>query len=179
MSGGQNHVVFWTLRPNLSSRLGKAATSNLSLETTTPTEQPSPETERAPASNEAVAVPPSANASIFSSAEKAMAETFTCGIAIGGAARPVFGGSRPAAAGEVEVVAVAVTGTAGGAFAVWENFECVKMVQGAHGEPVVVAVKDYSRTEAGAVSLNHESFFYAGCSIGFVPIDFGRGWSKS
>lgn len=150
MTGGQNHVVFWTLSPNLSSRLGKAATeSSPSSDTTTPAAEPqSSETERAPASNETVsasAPAASANASsVFSSAEKAMAETFTCGVAIGNAARPASGGSRQPG-GEAVVVAVAVTGTAGGAFAVWENFECVKMVQGAHGAFVEWRLRELHR----------------------------------
>lgn len=126
MTGGQNHVVFWTLRPNLSSRLGKATTDKPPKDATIPAEQQSSEeAERAPASNEAVvsvSAPPGPDAPVFSSAEKAMAETFTCGVAIG---------SR--SAGEAEAVAVAVTGTASGAFAVWENLECVKMVQDVHG----------------------------------------------
>lgn len=135
MTGGQNHVVFWTLRPNLSSRLGKAATGSPSSDVT-PAEPQSHEAERAPASNEMVsaAEPTGANAPVFSSAEKAMAETFTCGVAVGNAASPARGSQ---AAGEAGAVAVAVTGTAGGAFAVWENFECVKMVQEAHGACVL------------------------------------------
>lgn len=141
MTGGQNHVVFWTLEPNLSSRLGKATAGSPTPETIQAEQQP-PEAERAPASNEAVSVSvsasasASANASVFSSAEKAMAETFTCGVAIGSGTRPVSG-SQPAAEVECVAVAVAVTGTASGAFAVWENFECVKMVQEAHGATAV------------------------------------------
>ena len=150
MTGGQNHVVFWTLRPNLSSRLGKAATGGASSDNTTalPAEPGAPETaaERAPASNEAVAAPAgttNASSSVFSSAEKVMAETFTCAVAIGGGAarRPASGGgssSQQPAGAEAGLVSVAVTGTAGGAFAVWENFECVRVVREAHGEPVEV-----------------------------------------
>lgn len=133
MTGGQNYVVFWTLRPNLSSRLGRVGGSCPSADDATATAaESSPEAERAPASNETVSE--ATKPSVFSSAEKAMAETFTCGVAIG------YGGGKAGSAsaggggeGAAGVVVAAVTGTASGAIAVWENFECVKMVLGVHG----------------------------------------------
>lgn len=47
-----------------------------------------------------------------------MSQTFTCGVSLGRAGPS----------------AVAVTGTASGAFVVWEDFECVRMVPGVHGK---------------------------------------------
>lgn len=47
-----------------------------------------------------------------------MAQTFLCGVVVGS----TTGGPS-----------VVVTGTASGSFAVWENFECVRMLPGAHG----------------------------------------------
>lgn len=138
MTGGQNYVLFWTLRPNLSSRLGKASSRNPSADATataagTPAKQSPEKEERAPASNETVSVSaPADGSSVFSSAEKVMTETFTCGVAIGNAGKPLAE-SLSAGADAAGVVTVAVTGTASGAFAVWENLECVKMVQAAHG----------------------------------------------
>lgn len=175
MTGGQNHVVFWSLRPNLSCRLGKVATGGGGGGT--PAEQPpqSAEAERAPASNEAVsasAAGANANAPVFSSAEKAMAETFTCGVAIGGGSRRASG-SQPT--GEAGPAAVAVTGTASGAFAVWENLECVKMVQEAHG----ACVRTFRRLEGQQLVVILCSF----CSLsgrgtsyrnGLVPVELER-----
>ncbi|CAM9415834.1 unnamed protein product, partial [Ectocarpus fasciculatus] len=140
MTGGQNYVVFWTLRPNLSSRLGSVGGSCPSADDATATAaESSPEAERAPASNETVSE--ATKPSVFSSAEKAMAETFTCGVAIG------YGGGKAGSAsaggggeGAAGVVVAAVTGTASGAIAVWENFECVKMVLGVHGASAVLCL---------------------------------------
>ncbi len=130
MTGGQNYVVFWSLWPNLSSRLGKPGTGSPPPGTDHAEQQQPTEAERAPASNEAVA---SADATVFSSAEKAMSETFTCGVAIGNGARGSAGSPSAGEGGLLPVAVVAVTGTASGAFVVWENFECVKMVHGVHG----------------------------------------------
>lgn len=133
MTGGQNYVVFWTLRPNLSSRLGNVSCSCPSADDATATAaESSSEAERAPASNETVSEP--TKPSVFSSAEKAMAETFTCGVAIGCGGGKAGSASAGGAGEEVAgAVVTAVTGTASGAIAVWENFECVKMVLGVHG----------------------------------------------
>ncbi|CAB1111885.1 unnamed protein product [Ectocarpus sp. CCAP 1310/34] len=140
MTGGQNYVVFWTLRPNLSSRLGNVRRSCPPADSASATAaESSSEAERAPASNEMVseATKPSA----FSSAEKAMAETFTCGVAIGcgggKAGSASAGGAGEEAAG---AVVTAVTGTASGAIAVWKNLECVKMVLGVHGATAVLCL---------------------------------------
>lgn len=101
MTGGQNYVNFWTLRPNLSSRLGRKN----SKDTEEKTEPQSPSAE----SNS----PPAA---VFKG--DPMSETFLCGVAIGNT------GGCPSAV---------VTGTASGSFAVWQEFECVRMLPGAHG----------------------------------------------
>lgn len=107
MTGGQNYIVFWTLRPNLTSRLGANGGSNNA--TTTAEGSAS---EKAPESNEAV---------LTSCEKNPLTETFLCGVSVG---KDVSSASS---------VAVTVTGTAKGAFVVWENFECVRMIPGAHG----------------------------------------------
>lgn len=94
MTGGQNYVLFWTLKPNLSSRFGKR---NVKLA----------EEGKAPESNEGV----------VSATENVMRETFTSGVSVG----------------KIHLSNIAVTGTSSGAFAVWENFECIKLVPGVHG----------------------------------------------
>lgn len=104
MTGGQGYVIFWTLKPNLSSRLGQKSRSTNAATTES--------SQRAPESNENMS--PSAAAH----AENLAAETFICGVSVG----------------KTESSSVAVTGTASGAFVVWENFECIRMVPGAHGK---------------------------------------------
>lgn len=95
MTGGQNYVMFWTLKPNLSSRFGKRSV-NVGEEG------------RAPESNEGVA----------STTENVMTETFTSAVSVG----------------KKCLSNIAVTGTVSGAFAVWDNFECTRLVTGVHGK---------------------------------------------
>lgn len=66
MTGGQNYVVFWSLRPSLSSRLGRKG-----KQSSAPTES----LESVSASNE--------NVTPSLSIENVMEETFTCGVAVG------------------------------------------------------------------------------------------------
>lgn len=66
------------------------------------------QSERAPESN--VAALPSC------STENVMDETFICGVSVG-----------------KTLPSITVTGTASGAFVVWENSECVRIMAGAHG----------------------------------------------
>lgn len=65
MTGGQKYVLFWSLRPSLSSRVGQKK------ESSAPTES----LESVPASNE--------NVTPSLSIEKVMEETYTCGVAVG------------------------------------------------------------------------------------------------
>lgn len=109
MTGGQEYVAFWALRPHLTSRLGREGSKGESSSRSSEGAIAPPE-ERAPASNETVNQLPLV--------EKVMAHTFTCGVSIGDMARSA---------------SVTVTGTASGAFAVWENHECVRMLKAAHG----------------------------------------------
>ena len=115
MTGGQNYVIFWTLRPNLTSRLGtKGSSSSSSSDRATVVEGAS---ERAPGKSNGAVLTSSA-------VEKAMAETFLCGVSVGKEGYSV---------GTSSSVGMTVTGTAKGSFVVWENFECVRVVSGAHG----------------------------------------------
>lgn len=118
MTGGQNYVIFWTLRPNLTSRLGTKAkiddTNNATVGDGA--SEKTPETK----SDEA--------ALTSTSVEKAMDETFLCGVSVGKDDFSVGNSSSSCVSS-----GVTITGTAKGAFVVWKNFECVRMVPGAHG----------------------------------------------
>ena len=103
MTGGQEYILFWTLRPNLCSRVGQKRPQSSA---------PAESSELNPASNEA-----ETHSSPFSTAETVMEETFTCGVAIGLQSCP----------------SIAVTGTASGAFVIWENFERARVIPGTHG----------------------------------------------
>lgn len=119
MTGGQNHVIFWTLRPNLTSRLGTKGKNDGTINATVGdgASEKAPETK----SDEA--------ALTSTSVEKAMEETFLCGVSVGKDDISVGNSSSSSCVSS----GVTVTGTAKGAFVVWENFECVRMVPGAHG----------------------------------------------
>ncbi|CAM9399079.1 unnamed protein product [Ascophyllum nodosum] len=116
MTGGQEYILFWTLRPNLCSRVGQKRPQSSA---------PAESSELNPASNEA-----ETHSSPFSTAETVMEETFTCGVAIGLQSCP----------------SIAVTGTASGAFVVWENFERARVIPGTHGPSAVLCL---SATHSG------------------------------
>ncbi|CAM9609602.1 unnamed protein product [Scytosiphon promiscuus] len=186
MTGGQNFVVFWTLHPNLSSRLGRASTSTNAPRESAGTDAaeksaPAVDSERAPASNEAVSIPTMDDSSVFSTAEKAMAETFTCGVVISARAGDLRHPSH-SSNGEGDVTAAivvqAVTGTASGAFVVWENHECVRMIQGAHG---ALAVLCLSPTHSGGFvsggADGHVRVWNANLNAKGAPISISEGGS--
>ena len=129
MTGGQNYVIFWTLRPNLTSRLGTRGSNGDGNNNATAGDGASGRASEAK-SSEAV-LNSSSSPSFAFSVEKAMDETFLCGVSVGKDGSSV--GTSSSCSSSSVSSALTVTGTAKGAFVVWENFECVRMVPGAHG----------------------------------------------